>query len=259
MLIKQFKIKNVKNKLINYYKNTILFSNNYNHHRYYSNSNSNSNSKLDSNFVISPMMSLFSHALPVNHSINQLIPSSQDIFSKLLNERIIYLVGEINDQISTIITAQLLYLESQSTEKPIHIYINSPGGSVTSGLAIYDTIQYLKSPISTVCLGQACSMASLLLTCGTKGKRLVLPNSIIMVHQPSGGIQGQATDIEIHANHIINTKKNLQNLYLKHLTPKEGTVIDETKIMELLERDKFLNATDAIDIGLVDKILLPRK
>ncbi|OWB63863.1 serine-type endopeptidase activity protein [[Candida] boidinii] len=251
MLTNQFIIKNIKNY---YQRSLLLLSNSYknNNNRYYSNSN-------DSNFIISPMMSLFSHALPVNNSINQLIPSSQDIFSKLLNERIIYLVGEINDQISTIITAQLLYLESQSTEKPIHIYINSPGGSVTSGLAIYDTIQYLKSPISTVCLGQACSMASLLLTCGTKGKRLVLPNSIIMVHQPSGGIQGQATDIEIHANHIINTKKNLQNLYLKHLTPKEGTIIDETKIMELLERDKFLNATEAIDIGLVDKILLPRK
>lgn len=177
--------------------------------------------------------------------------TQMDVFGKLLSERIIYLAGAVDDALATSITAQLLYLESQSATKPIHIYINSPGGAITSGLAIYDTIQYIKAPVSTVCLGQACSMGSLLLASGTKGMRLALPNSIIMVHQPSGGFSGQASDIEIHANHIIKTKRNLQEIYLKHMVP---TMTIE-KISELLERDRFLTAQEAVELGLADKVL----
>ncbi|ODV95499.1 hypothetical protein PACTADRAFT_50215 [Pachysolen tannophilus NRRL Y-2460] len=181
--------------------------------------------------------------------------SFTDIFSKLLAERIIYLAGPIEDALATVITAQLLYLESQSSSKPIHLYINSPGGSISSGLAIYDTIQYIKSPVSTVCLGQACSMASLLLCSGKRGKRLILPNSMIMIHQPSGGFKGQASDIEIHANHILNTKKKICSIYMKHM--KEG--LNSDKISELLERDRFLNAQEAVDLGLADKVLVTRQ
>ncbi|CDK27980.1 unnamed protein product [Kuraishia capsulata CBS 1993] len=196
----------------------------------------------------------FSRTIDTLHSMpfrSPVMAAQTDVYGKLLSERIIYLAGPVDDALATSITAQLLYLESQSSTKPIHIYINSPGGAITSGLAIYDTIQYIKAPVSTVCLGQACSMGSLLLASGTKGLRLALPNSIIMVHQPSGGFSGQASDIEIHANHIINTKRKLQEIYLKHM---DSSMTIE-KIGELLERDRFLTAEEAVELGLADKVL----
>ncbi|ANZ76778.1 BA75_03523T0 [Komagataella pastoris] len=194
--------------------------------------------------------SISSHALPPTPSN---APPAGDLFTKLLNERIIYLAGGIDDAQATSITAQLLYLESQSASKQINVYINSPGGSVTAGLAIYDTIQYIRAPVSTVCLGQACSMASLLLASGTHGKRLILPNATIMVHQPSSanGIKGQATDIEIYARHIINTKQKLQTLYLKHMS--QTMTVDE--ITALLERDRFMEPEEAVSLGLADRVL----
>ncbi|ODV59358.1 ATP-dependent Clp protease proteolytic subunit ASCRUDRAFT_37744 [Ascoidea rubescens DSM 1968] len=175
-----------------------------------------------------------------------------DVFSKLLSERIIYLTGEIDDEVSMSITAQLLYLESEASNKPIQLYINSVGGSVTAGLGIYDTMNFIKSPISTVCIGQACSMASLLLSGGEKGKRLSLPNSVIMLHQPSGGFKGQATDIKIHAEHILSIRERLVKLYQSNM--RKGITIEEVSL--LLERDKFLTPEDSIEYGLVDKILV---
>ena len=175
-----------------------------------------------------------------------------DIYSRLLKERIIFLVGPINSQISSLISAQLLFLESENNSKEIFMYINSPGGIVTDGLAIYATMQYIKPPVATLCIGQACSMGSFLLAAGEKGHRMSLPNSRVMVHQPSAGFQGQATDIEIHANEIMQTKKKLNEIYSKH------TGQNVEKIKEALERDKFMSAEEAKSFGLIDKVVEKR-
>lgn len=174
---------------------------------------------------------------------------SYDIFSRLLKERIIFVCGPVEDNMSTLICAQLLFLESENPDKDISLYINSPGGVVTSGLAIYDTMNYIKPDIATVCMGQAASMGSLLLTAGTKGKRFVLPNARIMIHQPSGGCQGQATDIEIHAQEILDLKKRLNQIYVKHTGKKLKTIEDA------MERDNFMTPQMAKDFGLVDEIV----
>ena len=173
---------------------------------------------------------------------------SYDIYSRLLKERIIFLTGPVNDAVASVISAQLLFLESENPNKDIAFYINSPGGVVTSGLSIYDTMQYIKPDVSTVCLGQAASMGSLLLTAGAAGKRYCLPNSRIMLHQPSGGFQGQASDIEIHAREILNLRKRLNEIYVKH------TGQDYEKIEAAVERDNFMSAEDAKDFGLIDKV-----
>ena len=178
---------------------------------------------------------------------------SYDIFSRLLKERIIFLTGEVNDAVASVICAQLLFLESEDPKKDIFLYINSPGGVVTSGLAIYDTIQYIRPDISTVCIGQAASMGSFLLAAGAKGKRFSLPNSRIMVHQPSAGFQGQATDIEIHANEVLSLKKRLNEIYSKHT----GKSVDEIK--SALERDNFMTPDNAKDFGLIDKVVEKRE
>jgi len=172
-----------------------------------------------------------------------------DIFSRLLKERIICIMGGINDDIASLVIAQLLFLQSENTKKPIHMYINSPGGVVTSGLAIYDTMQYVQPPIATWCVGQACSMASLLLAAGTPGMRYSLPHSRIMVHQPHGGASGQATDIQIQAEEIMRLKERLNLLYVKH------TGLPLEKIAPMMERDKFMSADEAKDIGLIDTVL----
>ena len=175
-----------------------------------------------------------------------------DIYSRLLKERIVFLTGNIEDEAASLISAQLLFLESENTKKDISFYINSPGGSVTAGLAIYDTIQYIKPDISTVCVGQAASMGSLLLAAGTIGKRYALPNARIMMHQPSGGIQGQATDIQIHANEILALRSNINQIYVKH------TGQELKKIEEYLDRDNFLGPEEAKEFGLIDKIVVKR-
>ena len=175
-----------------------------------------------------------------------------DIYSRLLKERIIFLTGPIDDNIASLICAQLLFLESENPKKEISFYINSPGGLVTSGLGIYDTMQYIKSPVSTLCIGQASSMGSFLLAAGEKGKRFSLPNSRIMIHQPSAGFQGQATDIEIHANEILLLKKRLNSIYAKH------TKRSEEEIRTALERDKFMTPQEAKDFGLIDKVVEKR-
>lgn len=172
-----------------------------------------------------------------------------DIYSRLLKERIVCLFGGIDDHSASLVIAQLLYLQSESGKKPIHMYINSPGGHVTSGLAIYDTMQYIVAPIATWCVGQACSMGSLLLSAGQSGMRYSLPNSRIMVHQPSGGFSGTATDISIHAAEILRLKKNLNAIYAKH------TGLQENKVEEMLERDKFLSPEEAVSLGLIDQVL----
>ncbi|KAL5327277.1 hypothetical protein ACEPPN_004971 [Leptodophora sp. 'Broadleaf-Isolate-01'] len=177
-----------------------------------------------------------------------------DIFSKLLQERIICLNGEVNDVLSAAVVAQLLYLESDAPEKAITLYINSPGGSVTAGLAIYDTMSYIRSPVSTVCVGQAASMGSLLLCGGEKGKRFCLPHSSVMVHQPSGGYFGQASDIAIHAQEILRVRRKLNEIFIKHLT-KAHTLED---VERLMERDRFLSAEEALEMGIVDEILQRR-
>lgn len=177
---------------------------------------------------------------------------SFDIFSRLLKERIIFLNGEVNDTSASLIVAQLLFLESEKVDKDIFMYINSPGGVLTSGLAIYDTMQYIKSDVCTFCMGQACSAGSLLLQAGTKGKRYSLPNAKIMIHQPSGGFQGQATDIEIHAKEILNEKKKLNNIYVKH-TGQKLSVVEKN-----MERDNFMSAEEALKFGLIDKIITNR-
>ena len=174
---------------------------------------------------------------------------SFDIFSRLLRERIIFLTGAINDETASLICAQLLFLESENPKKEIYCYINSPGGLVTAGLGIYDTMHYIKPEVSTLCIGQAASMGSFLLAAGTKGKRFSLPNSRIMVHQPSAGFQGQATDIEIHANEVLSLKKRLNEIYSKHT----GKSVDEIK--QALERDNFMTAENAKDFGLIDKVV----
>ncbi len=176
-----------------------------------------------------------------------------DIFSRLLKERIIFVTGPIEDNLSSLVTAQLLFLESEDPKKEIAMYINSPGGIVTSGLAIYDTMQYIKSPVSTVCIGQAASMGSLLLASGHQGMRVALPNARIMVHQPSGGFRGQASDIERHAEDIIKTKKRLNEIYVKH------TGQDYERIEHTLDRDFFMDAKEARDFGLVDHVYAQRQ
>ena len=172
-----------------------------------------------------------------------------DIYSRLLKERIIFLTGQINDNIASLVTAQLLFLEAEDPKKEIYLYINSPGGLVTAGLGIYDTMQYVKPDISTLCMGQAASMGSFLLAAGTKGKRFSLPNSRIMVHQPSAGFQGQATDIEIHANEVLSLKKRLNEIYSKHT----GKSVQEIK--SALERDNFMTADVAQSFGLIDEVV----
>mgnify|MGYP003114239230 FL=1 len=177
---------------------------------------------------------------------------SYDIFSRLLKERIIFLTGGINEQVSSIVSAQLLFLESQAPDKDIFMYINSPGGLVTAGLAMYDTMQFIKCDISTLVIGQACSAGSLLSMAGTKGKRYALRNSRIMIHQPSGGASGQATDILIHAEEITKIKKRLNQMYSEHT----GQPIE--KINDAMERDKFMSPEEALEFGLIDKIISTR-
>ena len=175
-----------------------------------------------------------------------------DIYSRLLKERIIFLVGPINDNAASLVTAQLLFLESEDPKKEIYLYINSPGGLVTAGLGIYDTMQYIKPDVSTLCIGQAASMGSFLLAAGKKGKRFSLPNSRVMVHQPSAGFQGQATDIEIHANEVLALKKRLNEIYSKHT----GKSIDDVK--KALERDNFMTPDVAKEFGLIDEVVEKR-
>ena len=177
---------------------------------------------------------------------------SYDIYSRLLKERIIFLTGQIYDEMSALICAQLLFLESEDSKKDISIYINSPGGVVTSALSILDTMRYIKCDVSTLCIGQACSAGSLLLCSGTKGKRFVLPNARVMIHQPSGGAQGQATDIEIQAREILNIRERLNKIY------SENTGQDIEVINNAMERDRFMSAEEAVEFGLVDKIVKKR-
>ena len=177
---------------------------------------------------------------------------SYDIFSRLLKERIIFLTGPINDSVASLVSAQLLFLESDNPKKDINFYINSPGGYVTSGLAMYDTMQFVKCDVSTIVIGQACSAGSLLSQAGTKGKRFALPHAKIMIHQPSGGYSGQATDIDIHAQEILKTKKRLNEIYVKHT----GQPIDV--IEKNMERDKFFTSDEALEFGLIDKIIEQR-
>lgn len=174
---------------------------------------------------------------------------SFDIYSRLLKERIIFLSGPVNDQVSSLIVAQLLFLESEDPKKDIFFYINSPGGVVTSGLAMYDTMNYIRPDVSTVCIGQAASMGSLLLAAGAHGKRYALPNSRIMIHQPSGGYQGQATDIEIHAQETLNLKRRLNDIYTKHTRQKLAT------IEKSMERDNFMSPLKAQEFGIIDEVI----
>lgn len=199
---------------------------------------------------------------PIDTYMNFLVPMvveqtnrgerAYDIYSRLLKERIIFLVGPVNDAMASLVSAQLLFLESENPNKDIAVYVNSPGGVVTSGLAIYDTMQYVRPDVSTVCIGLAASMGSLILTAGAKGKRFSLPNSKIMVHQPSGGFQGQATDIEIHAREILATRRRLNEIYCRH-TGQELSVIEDA-----MERDRFMNPDEARDFGLIDEVVEKR-
>ena len=175
-----------------------------------------------------------------------------DIYSRLLKERIVFVVGPINDTVASLVTAQLLFLESENPKKEISLYINTPGGLVTAGMGIYDTMQYIKPDVSTLCIGQAASMGSFLLAAGAKGKRFSLPNSRIMVHQPSAGYQGQATDIEIHANEVLSLKKRLNEIYSKHTNKS----VDQIKTA--LERDNFMTPESAKEFGLIDKVVVKR-
>ena len=198
----------------------------------------------------------------IEEKMNNLIPMvveqsskgerAYDIYSRLLKERIVFLVGPVNDNVASLVTAQLLFLESENPNKEISFYINSPGGLVTSGLGIYDTMQYINSPVSTLCIGQASSMGSFLLSAGEKGKRYSLPNSRIMVHQPSAGFQGQATDIQIHAKEILALKDRLNKIYSKHT----GKTVSEIK--SALERDNFMTGEKAKSFGLIDEVVEKR-
>ncbi len=198
----------------------------------------------------------------ISEHMNTLIPMvveqsskgerAYDIYSRLLKERIIFLTGPINDNVASLVTAQMLFLESENPKKEIYLYINSPGGLVTAGLGVYDTIQYIKPAVSTLCIGQAASMGSFLLAAGEKGKRFSLPNSRIMVHQPSAGFQGQATDIEIHANEVLALKKRLNEIYSKHT----GKSTDDIK--KALERDNFMTPESAKEFGLIDEVVEKR-
>jgi ATP-dependent Clp protease protease subunit len=196
---------------------------------------------------------------PIEIAMNSLIPMvveqtnrgerAYDIFSRLLKERIIFVMGPINDAVSSVVCAQLLFLEAENPTKDIAMYINSPGGIVTSGLAMYDTMEYIRPEVSTVCMGHAASMGSLLLTAGAAGKRFCLPNAKVMIHQPSGGFQGQATDIEIHAREIIKTRERLNQIYVKHT----GRSLEE--IEKGMDRDKFLTGEEAKEFGLIDEVI----
>ncbi len=198
----------------------------------------------------------------ISEHMNNLVPMvveqsnkgerAYDIYSRLLKERIVFLTGQINDNVASLVTAQLLFLEAEDPKKDIYLYINSPGGLVTSGLGIYDTMQYIKPDVSTLCIGQAASMGSFLLAAGKKGKRFSLPNSRIMVHQPSAGFQGQATDIEIHANEVLSLKKRLNEIYSSHT----GKSVEEIKTA--LERDNFMTADSAKSFGLIDEVVEKR-
>ena len=199
----------------------------------------------------------------INEHMNTLVPMvveqsnrgerAYDIYSRLLKERVVFVVGPINDNVASLVTAQLLFLESENPKKDISLYINSPGGLVTSGLGIYDTMQYIKPDVTTLCIGQAASMGSFLLSAGAKGKRFSLPNSRIMVHQPSAGYQGQATDIEIHAKEVLSLKKRLNEIYSKHTNKS----VDEIK--SALERDNFMTPDSAKSFGLIDKVVEKRE
>jgi len=199
---------------------------------------------------------------PLDLYMNTLVPMvveqtnrgerAYDIYSRLLKERIVFLTGQVQDEVSSLICAQFLFLESENPNKDISFYINSPGGVVTSGLAIYDTMQYIRPAVSTVCIGQAASMGSLLLAAGAKDKRFALPNARIMVHQPSGGFQGQATDIEIHAREILALRARLNGIYVEHT----GRPLEQ--IEQAMERDKFLTAEDAREFGLIDEVVVNR-
>ena len=201
--------------------------------------------------------------IKIPEQLNTLIPMvveqsnrgerAYDIYSRLLKERIVFVVGAINDNVASLVTAQLLFLESEDPKKEISLYINCPGGLVTAGLGIYDTMQYIKPDVSTLCIGQAASMGSFLLAAGAKGKRFSLPNSRIMVHQPSAGYQGQVTDIEIHANEVLSLKKRLNEIYSKHTNKS----VDEIK--KALERDNFMTPENAKDFGLIDKVVFKRE
>jgi ATP-dependent Clp protease, protease subunit len=198
----------------------------------------------------------------MNELVNALVPivieqtakgeRSFDIYSRLLKERVIFLTGQVEDHMANLIVAQLLFLESENPEKDIYIYINSPGGSVTAGMSIYDTMKYIKPNIATVCVGQACSMGAFLLSGGTKGKRYCLPNARVMIHQPLGGFQGQATDFEIHAREILSIKEKLNRLMAEHCGKTYEQVVKDT------ERDNFLSAQQALEYGLIDAILTQR-
>lgn len=199
---------------------------------------------------------------PAEFTMNTLVPMvveqtnrgerAYDIYSRLLKERIIFIVGPVNDAVSSLVCAQLLFLESENPTKDISLYINSPGGIVTSGLAMYDTMQYIRPEIATVCIGQAASMGSLLLTAGTKGKRFCLPHSRVMIHQPSGGAQGQASDIEIHAREILATRERLNQIYVKHTGQTMKT------IEQAMDRDKFLSPEESVKFGLIDEVVEQR-
>lgn len=199
---------------------------------------------------------------PIEIYMNTLVPMvvettnrgerAYDIYSRLLKERIIFLTGGVDDNVASLICAQFLFLESENPSKDISLYINSPGGIVTSGLAIYDTIQYIRPDVSTVCVGQAASMGSLLLSCGAEGKRYALPNSRIMMHQPTGGTQGQASDIEIQAREIISLRERLNKIYVEH-TGQKLSVIEEA-----VERDRFMSPTEALEFGLIDEVVTSR-
>ncbi|AKC32225.1 ATP-dependent Clp endopeptidase proteolytic subunit ClpP [Candidatus Pantoea carbekii] len=178
---------------------------------------------------------------------------SYDIYSRLLKERVIFLTGQIEDYMANLIVAQILFLEAENPEKDIYIYINSPGGVITSGMSIYDTMKFIKPDVSTICMGQACSMSAFLLASGTQGKRFCLPNSRVMIHQPLGGYHGQATDIEIHAREILKVKQRMNELLAEHTGKSLEQVEHDT------ERDRFLSAKEAVDYGLVDSILVQRQ
>lgn len=199
---------------------------------------------------------------PIDVYMNTLVPMvieqtsrgerSYDIYSRLLKERIVFLTGQVHDEVASLICAQLLFLESENPNKDIAFYINSPGGVVTSGMAIFDTMNYIRCDVSTLCIGQAASMGSLLLCAGQKGKRFALPNARIMIHQPSGGFQGQATDIEIHAREILNLKARLNNIYVE----KTGQTLETVE--QAMERDNFMSAEDARNFGLIDEVVSER-
>lgn len=175
-----------------------------------------------------------------------------DIYSRLLKERVIFAIGQVEDHMANLIVAQLLFLESENPDKDIHLYINSPGGSVTAGMAIYDTMQFIQSPVSTMCIGQAASMGALLLAGGEKGKRFCLPHSRVMIHQPLGGFQGQATDIEIHAKEILLIREKLNKVLANHTGQSLETISKDT------DRDNFMSAEDAVEYGLVDQVMASR-